>query len=189
MTNIVTCFSRFLDRSTQIFKNHRCIPLCIIFQLWLNWQQGCICIYPRSAWFCGKQCGMFGPISQFGPLEFLSPLLPKHPFSSSLSHNMKAMYSTVQFYRQNILNDQQIPQKHTFNRPFSARYNNTKWMGFHGVYCIALHCATELGAAPRWTLYENSLSDLLFSLFFLIFWDVNIMGLGYSWWNMHLQIY
>ena len=23
----------------------------------------------------------------------------------------------------------------------------------------------------------------------LLFWDVNIMGLGYSWWNMHLQIY
>ena len=95
--------------------------------------------------FCGKNFTMFAPISQFLPLEFLIPLFPKHLFSSSLSHKMKAMYSTVQFHRQNILNDQQISQKHTFNRPFSARYCNTiRKMGycveFTALHCIALHC-------------------------------------------------
>ena len=54
------------------------------------------------------------------------------------------MYSTVQFHRQNILNDQQISQKHTFNRPFSARYNTIRKMGycveFTALHCIALHC-------------------------------------------------
>ena len=110
---------------------------------------------------------MFAPISQFLPLEFLIPLFPKHLFSSSLSHKMKAMYSTVQFHRQNILNDQQISQKHTFNRPFSARYNTIRKMG----YCVeftALHCIALLlqtaerlpGAAAQCrTPYENSLSS------------------------------
>ena len=127
---------------------------------------------------------MLGPISQFGPLEFLIPLLPKHLFSSSLSHKMKAMYSTVQFHRQNILNDQQISQKHTFNRLYSARYNTIKVNGI--LRGVLLSWADFRGAALRWTLYENSLS-ILFSLSLLLFWDMNIMGLGYSWWNMHLQ--
>ena len=91
---------------------------------------------------------MFAPISQFLPLEFLIPLFPKHLFSSSLSHKMKAMYSTVQFHRQNILNDQQISQKHTFNRPFSARYNTIRKMGycveFTALHCIALRCCCRL---------------------------------------------
>ena len=113
---------------------------------------------------------MFAPISQFLPLEFLIPLFPKHLFSSSLSHKVKAMYSTVQFHRQNILNDQQISQKHTFNRPFSARYNTIRKMGYCGeftaLHCIALRCCCRLrndfrGAAQcsYRTPYENSLSS------------------------------
>ena len=114
---------------------------------------------------------MFAPISQFLPLEFLIPLFPKHLFSSSLSHKMKAMYSTVQFHRQNILNDQQISQKHTFNRPFSARYNTIRKMGycveFTALHCIALRCCCRLRNDFRGAAQCNTLRKL--SLFFKYF--------------------
>ena len=147
---------------------------------------------------CVKSCRSViseTPISQFGPLVFLIPLLPKHLFSPSLSHNMKAMYSTMQFHRQNILSDQQISQKHTFNRPFSARYDNTRWMGLQ-CECGGAELSWADGVQPapcrhRICVHYITLRKhpLLFSLWILLFWDVNIMGLGYSWWNIHLQIY
>ena len=119
---------------------------------------------------------MFAPISQILPLEFLIPLFPKHLFSSSLSHKMKAMYSTVQFHRQNILNDQQISQKHTFNRPFSARYNTIRKMGycvveFTALHCIALHCIALLlqtaERLPGCSAMQDTLRKLSLSSYFL----------------------
>ena len=130
---------------------------------------------------------MFAPISHFRPLEFLIPLLPKHIFSSSLSHKMKAMYFTVQFHRENILNDQQISQKHTFNGPFSARHNTV------GEWDIAWWCTAYIALGRDWAELRCSavsrLRKILYkkNLSLLLFWDVNIMGLGYSWWNMHLS--
>ena len=131
---------------------------------------------------CVKSCRSViseTPISQFGPLVFLIPLLPKHLFSPSLSHNMKAMYSTMQFHRQNILSDQQISQKHTFNRPFSARYDNTRWMGLQ-CECggAELSWAELTGCSARagieyaciTLLYENTLSFSLSEFFFSEMW-------------------
>ena len=132
---------------------------------------------------CVKSCRSViseTPISQFGPLVFLIPLLPKHLFSPSLSHNMKAMYSTMQFHRQNILSDQQISQKHTFNRPFSARYDNTRWMGLQ-CECggAELSWAELTGCSLRRAgieyacitlLYENTLSFSLSEFFFSEMW-------------------
>ena len=142
-----------------------------------------------SRWDRETACGEPRLRTRFWHVKFRFLYIPIIKKSSSLSHKMKAMYFTVQFHRENILNDQQISQKHTFNGPFSARHNTV------GEWDIAWWCTAYIALgrdwAELWCSAVSRLRKILYkkNLSLLLFWDVNIMGLGYSWWNMHLQIY